>query len=79
MLRSLGCRVLGPCFSTSTPSPPLLRASWRLQLTSIVLFPFFVYQLATIEHEVAEQFRTRRTWSLLLASGVALALSLIHI
>ncbi|GIR76220.1 MAG: hypothetical protein CM15mP78_09190 [Candidatus Poseidoniales archaeon] len=53
--------------------PPLLRASWRLQLTSIVLFPFFVYQLVTIEHKVAEQFRTRRTWALLLASGVALA------
>ena len=69
----IGVSSAGALFQHVDAVPPLLRASWRLQLTSIVLFPFFVYQLVTIEPKVAEQFRTRRTWSLLLASGVALA------
>ena len=41
----LGCQAPVRCFSTSTPFLRCLRASWRLQLTSLVLFPFFVYQL----------------------------------
>ena len=34
----------GALFQHVDSVPPLLRASWRLQLTSIVLSPFFVYQ-----------------------------------
>ena len=69
----IGVSSAGALFQHVDAVPPLLRASWRLQLTAIVLLPFFVYQLRTIEPEVARQFYTPKTWALLLASGVALA------
>ena len=39
-----GVSSAGALFQHVDTVPPLLRASWRLQLTSIVLAPFFVYQ-----------------------------------
>ena len=69
----IGVSSAGALFQHVGAVPPLLRASWRLQLTAIVLLPFFVYQLRTIEPEVERQLYTPRTWALLLASGVALA------
>lgn len=69
----VGVSSAGALFQHVDAVPPLLRASWRLQLTSLVLLPFFFYQLTGISPEVATQFRTRRTWVLLTASGVALA------
>lgn len=69
----VGVSSAGALFQHVDAVPPLLRASWRLQLTSLVLLPFFLYQLTGIAPEVATQFRTRRTWALLSASGVALA------
>lgn len=69
----VGVSSAGALFQHVDAVPPLLRASWRLQLTSFVLLPFFFYQLSGMTTEVATQFRTRRTWVLLTASGVALA------
>ena len=69
----VGVSSAGALFQHVDAVPPLLRASWRLQLTAIVLLPFFLYQLSTITPEVATRFRTRRTWVLLSASGIALA------
>lgn len=68
-----GVSSAGALFQHVDAVPPLLRASWRLQLTSLVLLPLFLYQLTTIETNVAEQFMTKRTWKLLGLSGVALA------
>ena len=68
-----GVSSAGALFQHVDTVPPLLRASWRLQLTSLVLLPLFLYQYRSIESVVAEQFKTRRTWLLLVASGVALA------
>jgi drug/metabolite transporter (DMT)-like permease len=69
----VGVSSAGALFQHVDAVPPLLRASWRLQLTSLVLLPFFFYQLTGLTPEVASQFRTRRTWVLLTASGIALA------
>ena len=69
----VGVSSAGALFQHVDAVPPLLRASWRLQLTSLVLLPLFIYQLRGMEREVATQFKTQRTWLLLGASGVALA------
>ncbi|MFZ8907018.1 MAG: DMT family transporter [Poseidonia sp.] len=69
----LGVSSAGALFQHVDAVPPLLRASWRLQLTSLVLLPLFLVQFSTMAPEVRTQFRTKRTWLLLTASGVALA------
>jgi len=69
----LGVSSAGALFQHVDAVPPLLRASWRLQLTALVLLPLFLVQLSTMAPEVRTQFRTKRTWLLLTASGVALA------
>ena len=69
----VGVSSAGALFQHVDAVPPLLRASWRLQLTSLVLFPLFLYQYRNLEDEVVKKFRTKRTWKLLAASGVALA------
>ena len=68
-----GVSSAGALFQSVDDVPPLLQASWRLQLTAIVLFPFFLNQLNGEEPVVLEQLKTRRTMLLLLASGAALA------
>lgn len=68
-----GVSSAGALFQHVDAVPPLLRASWRLQLTSIVLLPLFLYQLGTIETTVADRFKSKQTWKLLCWSGVALA------
>jgi drug/metabolite transporter (DMT)-like permease len=69
----MGVSSAGALFQHVDSIPPLLRASWRLQLTSLVLFPLFVAQWLQTQNEVKEAFFTKRTWLLLTASGVALA------
>ncbi len=50
--------------------PPLLRASWRMQGTSLVLLPGFVYQWLKMDRSSI----SRNDWLLMLASSVFLAL-----
>ena len=69
----VGVSSAGALFQHVDAVPPLLRASWRLQLTALVLLPLFLYQWRTIEADVAQRFLTRKTWLLLSASGLALA------
>ncbi len=69
----VGVSSAGALFQHVDAVPPLLRASWRLQLTSLVLLPFFLYQWATLEANVAQRLWTPKTGVLLLASGLALA------
>ncbi|DAC53486.1 MAG TPA: DMT family transporter [Candidatus Poseidoniales archaeon] len=68
-----GVSSAGALFQSVDTVPPLLRASWRLQLTAIVLLPLFLQQIATIEPAIMEQVKTRRALLLLFASGLALA------
>lgn len=59
----------GPLLA-SMDTPPMLRASWRLWATSIVLLPGFIVQLRWAENEIYDL----RTISMILLSGFALAI-----
>ena len=50
--------------------PPLLRASWRMQGTSLVLLPGFAYQWFRMDRSSI----SRNDWLLMLASSVFLAM-----
>ena len=50
--------------------PPVLRASWRMQGTALVLLPGFVYQLRKMDRSTL----TSRDWQIMLASSVFLAI-----
>jgi len=69
----LGVSSAGALFQHVNDVPPLLRASWRLQLTSLVLLPLFVHQWRGSNAATKEAYLRPRTWLLLGASGVALA------
>ena len=51
--------------------PPLTAAAWRLQATSLVLLPPFVYQWRRAQPET--RLKTQQLWWLLMASGACLA------
>ena len=53
---------------------PLLKASWRLQLTSVVLLPFAFVQWRQQPDEIKAQMFEGRTLGILALSGLALAL-----
>lgn len=69
-----GVSSAGALFQHVDSVPPLLRASWRLQLTSVVLAPFFVYQWIQQETEIRQKMFEKNTVLILLGSGLALAL-----
>ena len=56
----------GAIFKMMGDITPILRASWRLQATSIVLFPLFIWQLRTTEFYLAEIYNLdySRIWDL---------------
>ena len=68
-LALLGVSSGGPLLA-SMDTPPVLRASWRLWATSIVLLPGFIAQLRCVEKEAYNL----RTASLISLSGFALAI-----
>ena len=53
--------------------PPLMRASWRLQLTVLILLPMFIWQLNEMDDEVKSKIFVRRTILIIVGSGIALA------
>ena len=69
-----GVSSAGALFQQVDDVPPLLKASWRLQLTSIVLAPFAIYQLDNIQPEVKKKMYDKNTFYWLMAGGIALAL-----
>lgn len=68
-----GVSSAGAIFQQVDSVPPLLRASWRLQLTSIILAPLAYYQWRQLGHEEKTHYLSFRAWALMLASGLALA------
>ena len=50
--------------------PPLLRASWRMQGTALVLLPGFVYQFTRMDRGDVSS----RDWQIILASSAFLAI-----
>tara|TARA_Y100000766_G_scaffold285072_1_gene306217 strand:- start:35617 stop:36624 length:1008 start_codon:yes stop_codon:yes gene_type:complete len=69
-----GVSSAGALFQHVDSVPPLLRASWRLQLTSLVLAPFFIYQWRQQNATIKSRMFERRTLLILTMSGCALAL-----
>ena len=53
---------------------PLLKASWRLQLTAVVLLPFAVFQWRQQPDDIKAKMFEPRTLAILSVSGLALAL-----
>ena len=69
-----GVSSAGALFQQVDDVPPLLRASWRLQLTSLVLAPLALMQWKSYGHSLKSRFMERKTILWLLAGGVFLAL-----
>lgn len=69
-----GVSSAGALFQQVDEVPPLLRASWRLQLTTLVLAPFALIQWRNTGAEVKSQMFQRNTILWLIGGGLALAL-----
>jgi len=54
--------------------PPLLRMSWRLQATSLVLFPFAIIQWNRMDEETRSNVLLPQNMMIILASGLCLFL-----
>jgi drug/metabolite transporter (DMT)-like permease len=64
----------GAVFQMMSDVPPLLRASWRLQVTALVLLPMFIFQLRLVQKQskLKERLYSFRTLLILLGSGICL-------
>ena len=69
-----GVSSAGALFQHVDSVPPLLRASWRLQLTSLVLAPFFIYQWCQQNDSIKSRMFEQKTLVIITLSGCALAL-----
>lgn len=69
-----GVSSAGALFQHVDSVPPLLRASWRLQLTSLVLAPFFIFQWRQQDSLIKSRMFERKTVLIISLSGCALAL-----
>ena len=69
----LGVSSAGAILSYLDDIPPLMRASWRLQITVIMLLPFATFQYMQMEDGMKEKLVEPRTLWILFGSGVALA------
>ena len=69
-----GVSSAGAIFTHVDEIPPLLRASWRLQLTALILAPLALWQYNSIEGGVKEKLFKPSTIKILAGSGAFLAL-----
>lgn len=69
----LGVSSAGAILSHVDAIPPLMRASWRLQITVLMLLPFAIWQYREMESSAKEKLTERRTILIVLGSGLALA------
>ena len=69
-----GVSSAGAIFTHVDDIPPLLRASWRLQLTALILAPLALWQFNTIDVETKSKLFEMSTGKIILASGAFLAL-----
>ena len=69
-----GVSSAGAIFTHVDDIPPLLRASWRLQLTALILAPLALWQFNSIDEEVKSKLFEMSTGKIILASGAFLAL-----
>jgi drug/metabolite transporter (DMT)-like permease len=69
-----GVSSAGAIFTHVDEVPPLLRASWRLQLTALILAPLALWQYNSIEEDDKKKLFNPRTIKILVGSGIFLAL-----
>ena len=69
-----GVSSAGAIFTHVDDIPPLLRASWRLQLTALILAPLALWQFNQIDSEIQSKMFDVSTAKIIVASGIFLAL-----
>ena len=69
----LGVSSAGAILSHVDSIPPLMRASWRLQITVLMLMPFAIWQYREMNSKDRERLTDKKTILIVLASGIALA------
>mgnify|MGYP003685040749 FL=1 len=69
----LGVSSAGAILSHVDSIPPLMRASWRLQITVLMLLPFAIWQYREMDLSSRSRLTEKKTLLIILGSGVALA------
>ena len=69
----IGVSSAGAILSHVDEIPPLMRASWRLQITVLMLLPFAIWQYIEMDVSHKERLTEKRTLLIILGSGLALA------
>jgi len=62
----------GAVFQMITSVPPLLKASWRLQATSLILLPFAIYQYKNLDVEIKKLTFDKKNIAIIIGSGLCL-------
>ena len=69
----IGVSSAGAILSHVDSIPPLMRASWRLQITVLMLLPFAVWQYRQMDSNAKTKLFEKRTILIIVGSGCALA------
>ena len=69
----VGVSSAGAILSHVDSVPPLMRASWRLQITVLMLLPFAIWQYRQMEITEKRKLTEKKTVLILAGSGIALA------
>ena len=69
----VGVSSAGAILSHVDSVPPLMRASWRLQITVLMLLPFATWQYRQMEITEKKKLTEKKTVLILAGSGIALA------
>ena len=69
----IGVSSAGAILSHVDSVPPLMRASWRLQITVLMLLPFAIWQYRQMEISEKKKLTEKNTVLILAGSGIALA------
>ena len=69
----VGVSSAGAILSHVDSVPPLMRASWRLQITVLMLLPFAIWQYRQMEINEKKKLTEKKTVLILTGSGIALA------
>ncbi len=69
----IGVSSAGAILSHVDSVPPLMRASWRLQITVLMLLPFAIWQYKNMDEVSKSRLYERRSILIIIGSGCALA------
>ena len=69
----IGVSSAGAILSHVDEIPPLMRASWRLQITVLMLLPFAIWQYREMDVSNKQRLTEKRTLLIIVGSGLALA------